>query len=210
MKIPFIITLLDKFFVEKQYSKWRRFLEIEAAAAITIPETRFGGPEGRQKAVQAAAKEQSPDVYTDLRKLLSRRRIRLDDIAGKYGVPSFMSSGRPNDSQSILDMALHTRMYHLVDEQEVLELFERILGAIEAERTAAFWRMFNPFSVIYFVLGLPLRLLGATGVNIDKIESSLWGPVFRWCTAIVVITFASKLWGVSPIDLLNNFVSLMD
>ncbi|HZF27237.1 MAG TPA: hypothetical protein VEZ88_13310 [Steroidobacteraceae bacterium] len=90
----------------------------------------------------------------------------------------------------------------------VFDFIERAIGIYEANRRAAFWRMFNPLYYLRWALelvgGIPAALLGMLGFDRSRVEGSIAGKVLRGIVEVVtliagVLTILALLDWMEPV-----------
>ncbi len=103
---------------------------------------------------------------------------------------------------------------HFVKEDMIVDLLQRAIGVYEGNRRKSLGRTFNPFwwldRVIRWFVRLPFDLLGAVGLDSDKIEVSWLGKIVKFIFALipVIAAFLTILYYVGWLAMLKNMFGI--
>lgn len=158
-----------------------------------------GSPRDNQYYIQIKCQEMYSDKYESLRKEVAENIPAIRLIASQIGISTVRLSypapvvGGPISEVCIFGSVLEDLGYVETRWHTRFDALDKMIGILKDTRFSSFIQIFNPIAWLTTILRVPFFLLKATGFNVDKIEDSVWGHLFKLLFFIGLIVGLLKL-----------------
>jgi hypothetical protein len=181
-----------------------KLIEHEGRAAQQLRE-RVGwipSPEWKD-AVKATANENDAKGYQAVRQRLAVGMSRAVRIGRQLRVPAVLRTypppavGGPIIDVNIFEATLSDHSWGGVDVQQTVDTLNRTIGACQERVRVELRHAINPawwlWSLVSFVLRIPFILVSATGLHVERFETSAGGIIVKVVEAVVIAFVLAKL-----------------
>lgn len=213
--MSFLEAKSDKEFVSKFIEEANEFMRIESEAELKLRPSSYLSSNEIQKYLQAECSK--IDNYSNLRDTISKKVLRMRNLARKHNVPNVFQSippamvGGAIIPVNIIYALLFDNSYQRVDRQMIWDCLMQIEGACENHYDKELKRLINPvnwvFEILSFIIRIPFILIETSGFNVSKVEDHILGKSFK-VLSIAVIAYVLLRLGFKKEDLMSVVAKL--
>ncbi|MCS5707779.1 hypothetical protein CC99x_002550 [Candidatus Berkiella cookevillensis] len=180
-------------------AKLENFSEMEEKISVNIKPTFILSPREAQYCLQLKCKKEYGVQYESLRTQVAEEIPGICFVASQIAINTSRQSylalavGGPIIGICIFGSALEDLGHVETKWQTRFDTLDKMIGILKTARASSFIQIFDPRSWLTSILRIPFYLLKATGFNIEKIEDSLLGHLFKAAFLIAIIMVLLKL-----------------
>jgi hypothetical protein len=131
----------------------------------------------------------------ELREKLNLHVVEVDDYVKKVGIPTLYSHMPHRMATTIInDISVLSNIFYLgqfnISPQVVIDILENAIGVYKYHQNEFKRKRFNPIYWIGETIRLPFYLSSFAGFDIKKIESSIFGKLWKFTVSIILFLAA--------------------